>query len=36
MAEVSERLGRGPSHTLPWLYLVRPVLSLSERLEPRR
>jgi hypothetical protein len=34
MAEVSERLGSGPSHTLPWVDLVRPVLSQSERLEP--
>lgn len=34
MAEVSERLGSGPSHTLPWVDLVGPVLSQSECLEP--
>lgn len=34
MAEVSERLGSGPSHTPPWVDLVRPVLSHPERSEP--
>lgn len=34
MAEVSERLGSGPSHTLPRADPVRPVLSPPERPEP--